>query len=71
MTAPTHPEGSADPVEAARASTSTSASTTRGCPECDDLERGRRLAAAARDLSKVTDFDVLLARHRARHGADS
>lgn len=71
MTALTNPADSTDPVEAARASTSTSAFTTRGCPECDDLERGRKLAAAARDLSKVTDFDVLIARHRARHGADS
>ncbi|MFF4283066.1 hypothetical protein ACFY0Z_30320 [Streptomyces kronopolitis] len=41
------------------------------CPTCDDLERGRRQAAAARDPSKVTDFDVLIARHRARHGAGS
>ncbi|MFG2863026.1 hypothetical protein [Streptomyces sioyaensis] len=48
-------------------STPTSASTTHRCPECDDLERGRKLAAAARDLSRVTDFNVLIARHRARH----
>ncbi|GLW16522.1 hypothetical protein Stsp01_32650 [Streptomyces sp. NBRC 13847] len=41
------------------------------CPTCDDLERGRKQAAAARDPSKVTDFDGLIARHRARHGAGS
>jgi hypothetical protein len=39
----------------------------RRCPECHDLERGRKQAAAARDRSKVIDFDVLVARHRARH----
>lgn len=41
------------------------------CPTCQDLERGRKQAAAARDLSRVTDFHVLIARHRARHGAES
>ncbi|MEX2969403.1 hypothetical protein [Streptomyces sp. C184] len=41
------------------------------CPECYDLERGRRQAAAARDLSRVTDFNVLIARHRARNRATS
>ncbi|GFE14951.1 hypothetical protein Sgleb_29980 [Streptomyces glebosus] len=45
----------------------THARTEPRCPECDDLERGRKRAAAARDLSRVTDFNVLLARHRARH----
>lgn len=44
-----------------------SAPTTQRCPECDDLARGRKQAAAARNLSRVTDFDVLIARHRARH----
>ncbi|WP_327155241.1 hypothetical protein OHU45_14625 [Streptomyces tubercidicus] len=48
-------------------SSPTSASTTLRCPECDDLARGRKQAAAAQDLSRVTDFDVLIARHRARH----
>lgn len=40
---------------------------TQKCGECNDLERGRKQAAAARDLSRVTDFNVLIARHRARH----
>ncbi|WP_406479032.1 hypothetical protein [Streptomyces platensis] len=52
-------------------STPKSASMTHRCPECEDLERGSKQAAAARDLSKVTDFDVLIARHRARHRVTS
>ncbi|MFI0711820.1 hypothetical protein ACH4SK_14420 [Streptomyces inhibens] len=40
-----------------------------GCPECRDLERGRKQAEAARDLSRVTDFNVLIVRHRRRHAA--
>ncbi len=48
-------------------STPASASATHRCPECDDLARGRKQAVAARDVSRVTDFNVLIARHRARH----
>ncbi|MGX1756279.1 hypothetical protein ACWIG5_05075 [Streptomyces lydicus] len=48
-------------------STPTSVSTTHKCPECNDLERGRKQAVGARNLSRVTDFNVLIARHRARH----
>ncbi|MFG2097911.1 hypothetical protein [Streptomyces sp. NPDC048612] len=40
---------------------------TQRCTTCQDLERARKQAAAARDLSKVSDFRVLIARHRARH----
>ncbi|MGY5131876.1 hypothetical protein ACWGJW_05620 [Streptomyces nigrescens] len=47
--------------------TSAAASVMQECRACRDLERGRMQAAAARDLSKVTDFSVLIARHRARH----
>ncbi|MFE1768572.1 hypothetical protein ACFW81_30720 [Streptomyces angustmyceticus] len=42
---------------------------TQSCTACQDLERGREQAAAVRDRSKVTDFHVLIARHRARHPA--
>ncbi|PBC84432.1 hypothetical protein SAMN05428945_0957 [Streptomyces sp. 2224.1] len=42
-------------------------SVMQECKACQDLERGRKQAAAARDRSKVTDFDVLIERHRARH----
>ncbi|MFJ3954500.1 hypothetical protein SLV14_003133 [Streptomyces sp. Je 1-4] len=37
------------------------------CPQCEDLEHSRKQAESERDLSKVTDFSVLIARHRARH----
>lgn len=47
--------------------TSVAASFMQECKACQDLERGRQQAAAARDSSKVTDFNVLIARHRARH----
>ncbi len=51
-------------------SATASAPMTHRCPECDDLERSRKQATTARDLSKVTDFHVLIARHRARHRAE-
>ncbi|REK88723.1 hypothetical protein DY245_19660 [Streptomyces inhibens] len=44
-------------------------SSTHQCPACKDLERGRKQAEAARDLSRVTDFRVLIVRHRMRHAA--
>lgn len=40
---------------------------TLKCAKCRDLERGRQQAAGERDLSKVTDFNVLIARHRTAH----
>ncbi|CAM5545048.1 hypothetical protein SALBM311S_08213 [Streptomyces alboniger] len=41
-----------------------SADTGReACPTCADLLRSRDEAKAARDLSTVTDCNVLLARH--------
>lgn len=70
MTAPTH-AGVAGDRQGDRLRTATNAPTTHRCPTCDDLERARKQATAARDPSKVTDFDVLIARHRARHGAGS
>ncbi|WP_435602340.1 hypothetical protein [Streptomyces sp. bgisy130] len=48
-------------------STPTSASTTHRCPECEALERGRKQAEVERDLSRVTDFNVLIVRHRLTH----
>ncbi|MFE1176596.1 hypothetical protein [Streptomyces sp. NPDC058773] len=50
--------------------TSAAAAVTQECRACRDLEHGRKQAAAARDFSKVTDFQVLIARHRARHRAE-
>ncbi|MGX1854780.1 hypothetical protein [Streptomyces sp. NPDC055299] len=71
MTDSTRTAAMAGDRQGERMSTPTSAPTTHSCPECVDLERGRKQAAAARDLSRVTDFHVLIARHRARHGAES
>lgn len=45
-------------------------SAAQKCPECKDLEHARKQARADRDLSRVTDFNVLIARHRATHGAE-
>ncbi|MEI5134273.1 hypothetical protein RB199_21420 [Streptomyces libani] len=39
------------------------------CPDCAALERGRKQAEADRDPSKVTDFNVLIVRHRMTHPA--
>ncbi|MFE9146105.1 hypothetical protein ACWCO0_16570 [Streptomyces tubercidicus] len=39
------------------------------CPDCAVLERGRKQAEADRDPSKVTDFNVLIVRHRMTHPA--
>ncbi|WP_330478428.1 hypothetical protein OG301_23195 [Streptomyces platensis] len=50
--------------------TSAAASVMQECRACQNLERGRKQAATVRDLSKVTDFHVLIARHRARHRAE-
>ncbi|MFI2257615.1 hypothetical protein [Streptomyces tubercidicus] len=50
--------------------TSAAVSVMQECKVCQDLERGRQQAAAARDLSKVSDSHVLIARHRARHRAE-
>ncbi|MFI1307011.1 hypothetical protein [Streptomyces sioyaensis] len=49
---------------------STTKPTTRPCPECLDLEHGRKQAEADRDPSKVTDFNVLIVRHRMTHPAE-
>ncbi|MEU8787003.1 hypothetical protein [Streptomyces sp. NPDC048637] len=43
---------------------------TRRCPQCEDLERSRKQAEADRDLSKVTDVNVLIVRHRMTHPAE-
>ncbi|MGA5565949.1 hypothetical protein ACPCUV_32940 [Streptomyces platensis] len=37
------------------------------CPTCKDLDRSRKQAEAKRDLSRVTDFNVLIVRHRMTH----
>lgn len=44
--------------------------TTRPCSECLDLDRRRMQAVADRDPSKVTDFNVLIVRHRMTHPAE-
>ncbi|UQA93571.1 hypothetical protein [Streptomyces halobius] len=41
------------------------------CPVCTDLELGRKRAEAERDLSRVTDFNVLIVRHRMAHASES
>ncbi|MGG7571982.1 hypothetical protein [Streptomyces sirii] len=41
--------------------------TERRCSECTDLERGRKEAEAERDFSRVSDFNVLIVRHRMAH----
>jgi hypothetical protein len=48
---------------------STPTTTPQRCAECQELERGQKQAEADRDLSKVTDFNVLIARHRVTHQA--
>jgi hypothetical protein len=45
----------------------TTATSAHRCVECEELARGRERAQADRDLSKVTDFNVLIARHRLTH----
>lgn len=50
---------------------SPSTSATKWCVECKDLVRGRQQAAGERDLSKVTDFNVLIVRHRMAHAEGS
>ncbi|RXS77761.1 hypothetical protein EST92_20795 [Streptomyces sp. TM32] len=40
------------------------------CPTCKDLDRDRKQAEADRDPSKVTDFNVLIVRHRMTHPAE-
>lgn len=47
------------------------AAKTEGCRECKDLECGREHAAAERDLSRVTDFNVLICRHQRAHANGS
>ncbi|MGP3998592.1 hypothetical protein [Streptomyces sp. 8N706] len=37
------------------------------CTECERLEAARRRAEAERDYSRVTDCNVLIARHRIVH----
>ncbi|MFI5523806.1 hypothetical protein [Streptomyces platensis] len=43
----------------------------RRCPTCKNLDRSRKQAEAERDLSRVTDLNVLIVRHRMTHGAES
>ncbi|WP_169795188.1 hypothetical protein [Streptomyces chattanoogensis] len=49
--------------------TSTKTVPEHPCLECQDLEHGIEQAEAERDLSRVTDFNVLIARHRRAHEA--
>lgn len=48
----------------------TTPAATQKCSECRELERGWKQAEAARDLSRVTDFNVLIVRHRMSHRAE-
>ncbi|MGW8556967.1 hypothetical protein [Streptomyces tubercidicus] len=48
----------------------TTPAATQKCSECRELERGRKQAEADRDPSKVTDFNVLILRHRMTHPAE-
>ncbi|GAU64853.1 Syd protein [Streptomyces sp. NBRC 110611] len=41
------------------------------CTECAELERGRKQAEAEGDFSRVTDFNVLIVRHRMTHSGAS
>ncbi|MCR8577078.1 hypothetical protein [Streptomyces sp. Isolate_219] len=47
----------------------TTPAATQKCSECRELERGQKQAEAERDLSRVTDFNVLIVRHRMTHPA--